>query len=161
MNNLYLPIICLFVCSSAYALGGKQLREDLVSGSPAEQQRAMVTLSSDGPVVLMADVIAKTDDKLAKGRAATALEQHLRKVSNRTADNLSAIEPLMESDDPNIVEAAARGIMHYKNNARARAALKKSIGKAKSDQTRVKLLHQAGPVYLPQVPSQSGAIVLV
>lgn len=138
-----MPLLSIFLIlanGSSYALSENQLKEDLIGGRPAEQQRAMVELAARGPVRLMTDIIAGAKDKSAKERAATALEQHLKNSGNRSLENLSALEPLMDSDDPSTVEAAARGIMHYKKNARARAAIKKSIGNAKSDQTKMKLL---------------------
>lgn len=142
MRTLVFSALILVATESAHSFDRKKTRDALIKGSAVEQQVAMQDLAAAGQeaVSVLAEVIAVVPDKMAKTRAATVLEANLRRRKNRTEDNLRALEPLLDSDDPAVVEAVARGVMQYKKHVRARGALKKAVGKAPSDKARVYLL---------------------
>jgi hypothetical protein len=141
--RIILLVSCLInYAQTADAFDRKKITDALIRGTPVEQQVAMQELSSAGPEApqVLAEAVLATPDRMARTRVATVLEANLKKRKNRTEENLKVLLPLLDSEDPSIVEAISRGVMQYKKHTETKAALKRAVGRARSDQSKVYLL---------------------
>lgn len=120
----------------------KELTDALVSGKPHDQLSAMAELARGGQPAVnsLCDVVENSVDHNAKERATQTLEKALENLSNRSPEVLERLGRMLANRERKVVESAARAVMQFKGNSRARDLLRRASLKAKDDDTTTTLL---------------------
>lgn len=120
----------------------KKDRDSFLTGGDAEQQAAMSNLAQGGKdsVALLCEVIEKSKDRMRSSRAAHTLARLLEAPENRSEAGMDALERLAKSGDEPTLQATASALMHFKNDARARKALKQMVSRVGNPEIRAQVL---------------------
>jgi len=128
----------------AFSLGVNIDKEKQAFGnaSRTEQQNIAFRLSGEGKAGAHAlmDLIEKSTDTTARGRAFAGLRQSLENPKNQDKEIFYKLEKMALGDDTKSSYAATSTLMHFKHNPKARAAIKQAIKMQINESIRGELL---------------------
>ena len=139
-----LSAIACLVCgiSQAASVDIHKEKELLIKGYPNEQRAAMVKLVGAGKegTIALCDVLEAERDAGAKSRAATALQENIKRRGAVDDETLGRLERMTQNPDGQAAGLSAMAVMQLRGNVRARSILRRAAQKQESDQIRAQIL---------------------